>query len=116
MQPEPPLAQLATKGSILERHAQTGIAAVLLALVIWTGNTLLTIKDDVTTLKVQVANLQGQVSAGNDDRFRSTEWRREKEILEERFRRIESDLDRMRQRYDLGNGGSGGSPSRPFVR
>lgn len=82
------------RGSILERHAQTIIAAVLLGLVLWAGNTLLTIKDDVTTLKVQVATMQADMRNAGDDRFRGADWRREREIIEQRFNRIEALLER----------------------
>jgi hypothetical protein len=80
--------------SVIERHAQTIIVAILLALLLWAGATLLTIRDDVTTLKVQVATLEGTVRSAGDDRFRGSDWRREREIIEQRFNRIELLLER----------------------
>ena len=78
----------------MEQHLQTIITAILLALLLWTGNTLLDIKQKVTTLEIQVQVMQAQLQAGVDDRFRGADWRREKEVLEERFKRIEALLER----------------------
>lgn len=82
-------------GSVIERHAQTIIVAVLLGLLLWSGSTLLDIRTDVTTLKVQVGTLQGEIRAGTDDRFRGSDWRREKEAVDLRFRHIEDDILRL---------------------
>ena len=86
----------------VEKHVQTVIVAVLLALLLWAGNSLLEIKSDVTTLKVQVATLTSEVRSGTDDRFRGTDWRREKQLLDDRFielrthvKEIDSRLDRL---------------------
>jgi hypothetical protein len=91
------------RGTIFERHAQTIIALGILGLVVWTGNTLLTIKDDVTTLKVQVGNLQGQLNNAGDDRFRGADWRREREIIEARFNRIEMLMEKHIEDYNRKN-------------
>ena len=80
--------------TVFERHAQTIIVAILLALLLWTGTTMITVRDDVTTLKVQVANLDGQLRSAGDDRFRGSDWRREREIIEQRFNRIEAILEK----------------------
>lgn len=82
------------RGSILERHAQTVIVAILLALLLWAGATLLTIRDDVITMKVQVQQVQSELRNAGDDRFRGSDWRREREIIESRFARIELLLER----------------------
>jgi hypothetical protein len=88
------------EGSIIERHIQTIIAAVLLALVLWTGNTLIDIKTDVTTLKVTVSQLKDEIRAGSETRFSVHDWRREREIIEQRFSRIENELDWNRTKHD----------------
>jgi hypothetical protein len=93
-----------SRGSILERHAQTIIVAILLALLLWAGATLLTIRDDVTTLKVQVATLQGELRSAGDDRFRGADWRREREIIEQRFTRIETLLEKHAEQSERKNG------------
>lgn len=92
------------RGTIIERHAQTIIVAILLALLLWAGATLLTIRDDVTTLKVQVAQMEGQLRNAGDDRFRGSDWRREREIIEARFNRIEAILEKHAEATRLHNG------------
>jgi hypothetical protein len=90
----------ATRGTIIERHAQTIIVAILLALLLWAGSTLLAIRDDVTALKVQVAQMEGQLRSASDDRFRGSDWRREREIIEARFTRIEALLEKHIETMD----------------
>jgi hypothetical protein len=80
----------------LEQHIQTVITVVVGALLLWTGSTLVDIKQEVTTLKVQVVMMQGQLQSGIDDRFRGSDWRREKEVLDDRFRRIETEIEKHR--------------------
>jgi len=92
------------KQSVFERHAQTIIALGVLGLVVWAGNTLLAIKDEVTTLKVQVTVLQTQLQNAGDDRFRGSDWRREREIIEQRFNRIEVLLERHVEDFNRRNG------------
>jgi hypothetical protein len=92
------------RGSNIERHIQTIITALLLALLIWNGTTMLSMRDDVTTLKVQVANMDGQLRSAGDDRFRGADWRREREIIEQRFNRIEVLLERHMEDYNRRNG------------
>ena len=95
--------ETSNRGTIIERHAQTIIVAILLALLLWAGATLLTIRDDVTTLKVQVAALEGTVRSAGDDRFRGSDWRREREIIEARFNRIEMLLEKHIEQMDRRN-------------
>jgi hypothetical protein len=91
------------KQSVFERHAQTIIALGVLGLVVWAGTTLLTIRDDVTTLKIQVNVLQTQLNNAGDDRFRGADWRREREIIESRFNRIEALLEKHTEDYNRRN-------------
>jgi hypothetical protein len=90
-----------SRQSIIERHIQTIITALLLAALLWTGNTLLDIKQKVTTLEIQVQVMQTQLASGVDDRFRGSDWRREKEVLDDRFRRIETDLEKHRAKTEI---------------
>jgi hypothetical protein len=93
-----------TRGTIMERHAQTIIVAVLLALLLWTGTTLMGVRDDVTTLKVQVSNMEGQLRSASDDRFRASDWRREREIIDARFNRVEAMLEKHVDTMERRNG------------
>jgi len=88
------------QGSIIERHVQTIIAAILLALVLWTGNTLIDIKTDVTTLKVTVSQLKDDIRDSAESRFTISDWRREREVIEQRFNRVEAELDWNRGKHD----------------
>ena len=84
----------------VEKHVQTVIVAVLLALLLWAGNSLLEIKNDVTTMKVQVATLTSEVRSGTDDRFRGTDWRREKQLLDDRFIELRNHVKDIDGRLD----------------
>jgi len=84
----------------MERHIQTAVVTILLALLIGNVTTLLAMRDDVTTLKVQIANLEGQLRSAGDDRFRGSDWRREREIIEQRFNRIEALLEKHIEAMD----------------
>lgn len=86
--------EIQPKRSLMEQHFQTGVTALMLGLLFWTGNTLIDIKQKVTTLEVQVQIMQAQLQSGVDDRFRGADWRREKEVIEDRFKRIEILLER----------------------
>ena len=75
--------------SLLERHVQTIIVSATIALLGWVLLTTLEIRDRLSRFEERLLNLQTQVNVGTDDRFRATDWRREKEIIEDRFNRIE---------------------------
>jgi hypothetical protein len=99
-----PIDDQSERGPIIERHAQTIVVAILLALLLWAGSTLLAIRDDVTALKVQVAQMEGQMRNAGDDRFRGADWRREREIIEQRFNRIETLLEKHVEDWNRRNG------------
>jgi hypothetical protein len=79
--------------TLLERHVQTIIVSATIALLGWVLLTTLDIRDKLSRFEERLLNLQTQVNAGTDDRFRASEWRREKEVIEERFNRIERLID-----------------------
>lgn len=85
----------------VEKHIQTVIVAVLLALLLWAGNSLIEIKRDVTALKVHVAGLSAEVRSGTDDRFRGSDWRREKLILDDRFIELKNRVTEQEKRIDV---------------
>jgi hypothetical protein len=92
------------RSTVIERHAQTIIVAILLALLLGTGGTLLGIRDDVTRLNVKMTNVETQLQNAGDDRFRGADWRREREIIEQRFNRIEVLLEKHTEDYNRRNG------------
>lgn len=71
-------------GSVMERHAQTIIVVIITGLLSWVGYSVADMKTTVAEMKIQMSYLQTQMQAGVDDRFRGTDWRREKERLDER--------------------------------
>ncbi len=50
-----------TEKSALERHAQTIVGALILAAVLWGGNTLQNVSVEVATLKVEITSLNTQI-------------------------------------------------------
>jgi len=100
MAPRKPYSGIDRRKSDVEKHVQTVIVAVLLALLLWAGNALLEIKNDVTTLKVQVVTLTSEVRSGTDDRFRATDWRREKQLLDDRFIELRNNVRELDGRMD----------------
>jgi hypothetical protein len=80
--------------TLFEQHAQTVIVAILLALLLGSVGTLITIREDVTRLNVKMESVEAQLRNAGDDRFRGADWRREREIIEQRFNRIESLLEK----------------------
>jgi hypothetical protein len=96
--------EIASKRSLFEQHAQTIIVAVLLALLLGSGTLLLGIRDDVTRLNVKMTSVEAQLQNAGDDRFRGADWRREREIIEQRFNRIEILLEKHVEDYNRRNG------------
>ena len=93
MEEKEPRADVESR-SILERHIQTIIVSATIALLGWQLLTTLEIRDKLGRFEERLLSLQAQVNSGVDDRFRGTDWRREKEIIEQRFDRIEKMIDR----------------------
>jgi hypothetical protein len=74
--------------SAFERHGQTVLSMLVLALVLWTGNSVLDIKDKVTKIEVY------QITASNHDVTAD----REVSDLKERVRTLELDSARGNRR------------------
>lgn len=95
--------------SDVEKHIQTIIAAVLLALVLWAGSTMLDVRDRMTkleaggvALQAQVAALQVQLTAASDDRYRASDARRDFEARDRRMEKYEERLDRLEKESHYG--------------
>jgi hypothetical protein len=104
------------RGSATERHVQTVVVGILLALLLWNGNTLIDLKTDVATLKVTVGGLDGALRVSGEDRFRASDWRREREILEQRFQRNEAEVAALRVRHEAENVHNHPDNGRPRAR
>jgi hypothetical protein len=90
--------------TLFEQHAQTVIVAILLALLLGSVGTLITIREDVTRLNVKMEGVEAQLRNAGDDRFRGADWRREREIIESRFNRIEILLEKHVEDFNRRNG------------
>jgi TolA-binding protein len=84
------------KGGI-ERHIQTLVTSITLALLMWTGLTLVDLRDRLARMEEKIISLNADLTRAQADRFTMTDWKREKENLEERFRRLEREDEYYRR-------------------
>ncbi len=77
----------------LERHVQTLVTSVTLALLMWTGVTLVDLRDRLARMEEKIITLNAEIQRAQTDRFTMSDWRREKEVLEDRFSRLEKESD-----------------------
>ena len=88
------------KKSVLERHVQTILVAGTMALLSWVLLSVLDIRDRLTKFEERLATLHAQVNTGTDDRFRGSDWRIQKERLDERFNNLKKHVDHLEERMD----------------
>ena len=88
------------KKSVFERHLQTILVAGTMALLSWVLLSVLDIRDRLTKFEERLSTLHGQVNTGTDDRFRGSDWRVQKERLDERFQALKSNVDKLEDRVD----------------
>ena len=88
------------KKSVLERHVQTILVAGTMALLSWVLLSVLDIRDRLTKFEERLATLHAQVNTGTDDRFRGSDWRIQKERLDERFQALKKQVDHLEERVD----------------
>ena len=86
------------KRSAVERHIQTIVVTATVALLSWVLLSVLDIRDRLIKFEERLATLQGQVNSGVDDRFRGSDWRREKQVLDDRFIRLQNEVEKMDER------------------
>lgn len=79
--------------SLFERHLQTGIQVVLVALIIWFGQSTLDVKDKVARLEEQIRSVQRDLSSANADRYTSQQASRDFESLTGRITTLERSVD-----------------------
>jgi len=89
----------------VESHIQTGFAAVLTALVMWMGYSMVDmIKEQVksttqmTQLRDDVKGLQSQLLTSNSDRYTANEARRDMTTIGVTMQKLEDRLDRLERR------------------
>lgn len=72
---------------VMEKHLQTGIQILLVALILWSGNTTLELRDKVARMEEQLRSLQTTSLAATADGYTRSQAQSE---LGELRRRIES--------------------------
>ena len=88
------------KPSLWEQHAQSITAAITLAVLVGAGALLLSMRDDISSMKTQLQFMTEKLNSAGDDRFRGSDWRREKQSLDERHLQLRSDVQELRKRVD----------------
>lgn len=86
--------------SVLERHIQTILVAGTMALLSWVLLSVLDIRERLGKFEERIATMQAQINTGTDDRFRKSDWLREKERLDERFTALRLQVEKHDERID----------------
>ena len=73
----------------MERHLQTGIQVILVALILWFGQSTLDVKDKVARLEEQIRGLQRDLSSATTNRYTSDQATRDFEAVANRVTLIE---------------------------
>lgn len=79
--------------SLMERHIQTAIQIVLVALIIWFGQSTLDVKDKVARLEEQIRSVQRDLTSAHADRYTSAQATRDFEALSNRMTLMERALE-----------------------
>jgi hypothetical protein len=95
--------QIPPQPSLFEQHAQTILTSIILAAIVGSGALLITLHNDVQIMRTQLAYVNEQLKIGVDDRFRGSDWRREKERLDERFLNLLQRVERLEASHADGN-------------
>ena len=86
--------------SVIERHIQTILVAGTMAILSWVLLSVLDIRDRITKFEERLVGVQAQVNQGTDDRFRGSDWRIQKERLDERFFELKEKVIKLHDRLD----------------
>ena len=86
----------------MERHVQTVLGAIIIALILWVGNTLTTnqtqmaiMQTNLTVLTDEVSKLRLKVEQGVDDRYRASDARRDFADVWDAIKDIQADHYRI---------------------
>jgi hypothetical protein len=85
-------------GSAFERHFQTGIQLLLIALLLWAGQQLVQTGTRVVSLEVKVTALEMAMTSNMDDRYRARDAARDFESI----RREMAEKDRLHDAWHKG--------------
>ena len=81
----------------LERHVQTIIQVVLVALILWSGQSTLEIKDKVARLEEQIRALSKDVTTASADRYTGAQAARDFDSIHRRMTQFEKDNETMNE-------------------
>lgn len=79
--------------SALERHAQTALSAVVVALVLWIGQAVSQQGQTIVRLETQVTSLQQVISSDNRNRYSADRAHAELALRDNRLGQLERRLD-----------------------
>jgi hypothetical protein len=86
----------------VEKHVQTIVVGVCMALLLWAGATMIDMKErqsrleeKMTGLIAMVTSLQGQLVVAAEDRYRSVDARRDFESRDKRIEAHDARIDRL---------------------
>lgn len=112
----------------LERHVQTAIQIILVALILWSGQSTLEIKDKVARLEEQFRAVQKDLAIATNDRYTASQATRDFDNLSRRMASLEKQQEdttewmrNLRDRYialeaDVRNAGLQRRPTLPPQR
>jgi hypothetical protein len=83
-----------------ERHIQTVIQIVLVALIIWAGQQLVNTSNRVVSLEVKVGALETHIRSATSDLYTERQAQRDQAILWEAVRGCQGNVDRLRERVN----------------
>ena len=83
------------KLTLFEQHAQTILTSIILAALLGSAGLLIALHNDVQVMKAQISFVNEQLKSGVDDRFRGSDWRREKERLDDRYQALLQRVEKL---------------------
>jgi hypothetical protein len=84
----------------VERHIQTAIQVILVALIFWAGQQLVQTSHRVVSLEVKVQALEHSMTGNMDDRYRARDAARDQALIWEAIRGCQANVDRLRDRVN----------------
>jgi hypothetical protein len=86
----------------VEKHIQTIVVAVCLALLLWAGTTIIDMRDRITRSEAVLTNvnatvqtLQVQLSSASDDRYRAADARRDFDVRDKKILELEGRITNL---------------------
>lgn len=85
----------------IERHIQTILTALILAILVWVGSTLIDVSEQQAVQVVQIQALNERIAEMKEstrDRYTRSDASRDKEAMQERMKSFERRLDQVESR------------------